>query len=83
MMSVYLYPPSTLTDAQTSPPCIKWQLVAELVIVSYKCEIVLSKFIEAQAWALLSCSLGLGVSDNQVCCLPPGVQSTEASGLTH
>ena len=58
-------------------------LVAALVIVSYKCEVVLSKFIEAQAWALPSCSLGLGVSDNQVCCFPPGVQSTEASGPTH
>jgi hypothetical protein len=49
-----------------------------LVMVSYKCEVVLLKFIEAQAWALLSGSLGFGVSDNQVCCFPPGVQSTEA-----
>ena len=57
--------------------------VAELVIFSYKCEVVLSKFIEAKAWALPSCFLGLGVSDNQVCCFPPGVQSTEASEPTH
>ncbi len=58
-------------------------LVAALVIVSYKCEVVLLKFIGAQAWALLSGSLGFGVSDNQVCCFPHGVQSTEASGPTH
>jgi hypothetical protein len=57
--------------------------VAALVVVSYKCEVVLSKFIEAQAWALPSCSLGLGVSDNHVCCFQPGVQYTEASGPTH
>ena len=42
-------------------------LVAVLVIVSYKCEVVLLKFIEAQAWDLPSCSLGLGVSDNEFC----------------